>query len=695
MELRYFNRETSWLEFNLRVLEEAMDTGHPLLERVKFLSIFYSNLDEFVMIRVSGLSEQAEAGGGEMSKDGLSARQQISIIRDRMVELEQLAWGVYHEDLVPALKREGVVIAAYQDLSEVQKGCLARYFETTIYPVLTPLAVDPGHPFPRISNLSLSLAVVIRDPDGLERFARVKVPPVLPRFVLIPAGRSGKNGAAMPDTYVLLEEVVAAHLQSLFRGMEVESSFAFRVVRDADIEIREDEAGDLLQSVERSIKRRRFGSVITLHVASDMPPHIRTLLVQNLQIEASAVYDAHGPLGLSDLMMFHDLPRPELKDPPFQPYLPVEVRGEADLFERIRQRDILLHHPFDSFKPVVDLVQLASRDPDVLAIKQTIYRVGQDSPIIEALLDAAAAGKQVSVVVELKARFDEQHNIEWARVLEKAGAHVVYGDIELKTHCKVLLIVRKDPDGIRRYVHMGTGNYNDKTAKVYTDLGLLTCHPGIGEDVSALFNSLTGYSVNTGYRELLVSPGGIRDGILARIDREIEHAKAGRDARLIFKVNAITDSISADALYAASEAGVQIDLIARTSCCVRPGVPGLSENIRVRSIVGRFLEHHRIYYFQNGGDEEVWLGSADLMGRNLDKRVEILFRIEDDEQRRWLAHEMLPVYLRDTRRARAQRPDGRYERILPHEGEEPLDAQLWFLEHAAERSANANPEVRL
>ena len=689
MARRYFNRELSWLEFNLRVLDEAMDSSHPLLERVKFLSIFHINLDEFFMIRVSGLKEQIESGLVEQSPDGLSAREQLTLIRQKVIEQTSTAAYYFQEELRAKLGNAGIQIYDYARLKKNQKELLRQYFISTVYPVLTPLAVDPGHPFPHISNLSLSLAVVVRDHEKNERFARVKIPQVLPRLVPIDVG-PGKNGGIIQRSrrhgFIWMEELVAANLGLLFRGMKVVDSYPFRVVRDADLEIRADEAGDLLRTIEQSLARRRFGNVTQLIVDEDMPEPVRNLLVHNLEIEDTDVYTAEDALGLSDLMALYDLDLPHLKDQPFRPRVPGALKTGKDVFSSIRAHDVILHHPYDSFGPVVDMVETAADDPDVLAIKMTIYRVGKNSPIVAALAEAANNGKQVSVIVELKARFDEENNIVWARELEKAGVHVVYGELELKTHCKALLIVRREADGIRRYVHLGTGNYNSRTARTYTDLGLLTCDPAIGEDASALFNVLTGYSENEGYKKLLVSPGGIRRGLLERIEREIQHAKAGRDAYLVFKMNSLTDYKSADALYRASQAGVRIDLIVRGSCCLVPGVKGFSENIRVVSIVGRFLEHHRIYYFQNGGhgSEEVWLGSADIMQRNLDSRVETLFPIQDNRLKQWLIKSVLLPHLKDNTKARIMTPTGGYERLFPAEGEPAFDVQKWLLETTEE-----------
>jgi polyphosphate kinase len=694
IQRRYFNREINWLEFNLRVLQEGMDSSHPLLERVKFLGIFFSNLDEFYMIRVSGLMEQVESGLLEPSEDGLTAPEQLLVVRERAQALVDMAERYFQEQLLPELRAAGICLHDYRSLSKKQRASLRRFFMTAVYPVLTPLAVDPGHPFPHISNLSLSLAVVIRDPTGEEKFARVKIPQQIPRLLPVDACeaedfvndesiRNPQSANRNRYCFVWLEQLVAAHLPMLFRGMKVVSSYPFRVIRDADLEIREDEAGDLLQSIEESLVRRRFGSVSQLVVTRKMPVAIRELLRENLEIEPEHVYAADGPLGMSDLLALYDLPVQELKDKPYQPRVPAAFRTGADIFAAIREQDILLHHPFDSFVPVVDFVRAAAKDPDVLAIKQTIYRVGTNSPIIEALQEAALDDKQVSCIVELKARFDEEHNIEWARALEKVGAHVVYGDINLKTHCKATMVVRREPDGIRRYVHLGTGNYNAKTSRLYTDLGLFTCDPAIGEDVTALFNSLTGYSLNRGYRKLLVSPGGIRSGLMERIEREIDHARNGKGGHIIFKMNSLTDFRSADALYRASQAGVRVDLIVRGSCVLVPGVPGLSENIRVVSIVGRFLEHHRIYYFANGGPKksEVWLGSADMMQRNLDRRVEILFPIQDRALRKHVIQDILWTYLRDNQKSHKLLPDGRYCRLHPADGEPPFDSQAWLMTH--------------
>ncbi len=675
---RFFNREISWLEFNGRVLEEAEDSRNPLLERVKFLSIFHSNLDEFYMIRVSGLQEQVEAGYIERSRDGLSPTDQLVAVRELAAGQNRRAWQLWNHELQPCLEREGIVIRDYTTLSHKERTSLKRYYEKDIYPILTPLAVDPSHPFPLISNLSLNLAVVIDGKDKSVKFARVKIPPTLPRLVRTPNPR-GKDTLDAPVHYAWLEDIVADNLGSLFRKMAVVSAYPFRVIRDTDIEIREDEAGDLLQGIERVLRRRRFGSVARLDITESMPGHIRELLLKHLETDPADCFETEGRLGMSAIGALADIDRPDLKVVPYRPRLPARMREDVDIFETVRAQDVLLHHPFDSFSPVVTLITAAASDPDVLAIKQTIYRVGTNSPVVAALQQASDKGKQVTVIVELKARFDEENNLEWARSLEAAGVHVVYSDIAFKVHCKLLMIVRREARKVQRYIHLSTGNYNARTATQYTDLGLLTSDPIIADDVSALFNALTGYSEDQSYRKLLVSPGGIRKGLYHRIEREIEHARSGGTGRLVFKMNALTDFDFAERLYDASRAGVSIDLIVRGSCCLAPGIPGLSDTIRVRSIVGRFLEHDRVFFFQNGGAEEVYLGSADLMPRNLDRRYEALFPVEDPYLKRWIIDTYLEAYLKDSSSARILNGDGTYVRVAP-EGRDPVNAQRWFME---------------
>jgi polyphosphate kinase len=673
---RYFNRELSWLEFNGRVLEEAMDERHPLLERVKFLAIFCTNLDEFFMIRVAGIREQINAGVTTRSADRKTPNQQLIAIRQRVCELLEQMRCYWIEQLEPQLHHEGIVLTDYADLLPEQQAYCTDYFEQGIFPVLTPLAVDPGHPFPHISNLSLNLAVVIRDPQNGDLFARVKVPAALPRLIQLPSTPGERQHA-----FIWIEQVIAANVERLFSGMEVLATYPFRIIRDADMEIQEDEAADLLRTIEASVRQRRFGATVSLFVRSDTPPLVRDLLIDNLKLTPTDLYEVDGTLGLSDLMALMKIDRPELKDPPFYPTAPVALRqahSSAEMFAAIRQQDILLHHPYDSFQPLVTLIEAAAEDPDVLAIKQTLYRVGGNSPIVEALMRAREQDKQVTVLVELKARFDEENNITWARALERVGVHVVYGLVGLKTHAKLAMVVRREPDGLRRYVHLGTGNYNASTARIYTDLGLLTCREDIAADVSEVFNTLTGYARQQIYRKLLVAPKSLRHGLEERIEREIAHAQAGRPAHLIFKLNALVDEAIIEHLYRASQAGVRIDLIIRGMCCLRPGIVGLSEHITVRSIVGRFLEHSRVFLFTNGGMPEIYVGSADLMTRNLDRRVETLFPIEDPTLVAQIAT-FLDVYLHDTTQARMLQTDGHYVRVHPERDECSIDSQAYFL----------------
>ena len=670
----YVNRELGLLAFQRRVLEEALDPGNPLLERVKFLAILGSNLDEFFMVRVAGLKQQVEAGVTEVSPDGRTPAQQLDAVRQEAAALMAAARDCLEERLLPELATAGIRVLDYRSLEGPARATLRAWFERTVFPVLTPLAFDPGRPFPHISNLSLNLAVLIRDIDGHERFARVKVPGTLPRLVAVEA-----EGAR---AFVWLEDVVAAHLETLFPGMQVLESHPFRVVRNADFEIQELEAADLLETVEEGVRRRRFGEVVRLTVRQGIADRVLRLLVHELEVDAQDVYQVLGVLGLSDLMQLATLDRPDLRDHAFVPALPPGMDAppeELDVFAVIRRGDVLLHHPYDSFVPVVDFLRSAARDPDVLAIKMTLYRVGRNSPVVAALMDANLHGKQVAVLVELKARFDEESNIEWARALEKEGVHVVYGLPGLKTHAKVLLIVRRENGGIRRYVHLATGNYNAITAQLYTDLGYLTDDDEIGADVTDLFNYLTGYSAKTAYRRLLVAPINLRESLEARILREIEHARAGRPARLIFKVNALVDRALIRLLYRASQAGVEVDLLVRGICCLRPGVRGVSERIRVTSIVGRFLEHSRVFYFRNGDAEEVFLGSADLMPRNIFRRVEVLFPVTDPRHVAALRDEILGVYLADNLKARRMLPDGSYARVRIAEGDAPMSAQAWLL----------------
>jgi polyphosphate kinase len=689
----YLNRELSWLAFNRRVLEEALDERVPLLERVKFLAIVGTNLDEFFMIRVAGIKQQVAAGVATRSPNGMTPAEQLIAIRqvvERDITTQRRCWL---DELQPRLRAQGVAVLDYNELNEQQRAFCTAYFEREVFPVLTPLAFDPHHPFPQISNLSINLAVVIHDVEEGELFARVKVPAVLPRLIEL-AGEWCDAPSAIPvqrlHCFIWLDQVIAANVAALFPGMEVVEVYDFRVTRNADVEIAEEEAADLLRTIEQGVRQRRFGAVVRLTVQRDMPQRIRDLLLANLKLTPADLYTVDGPLGLADLMALMRIDRPDLKDPPFYPALPASLhhaRSSADIFAAIRGQDILLHHPFDSFQPLVELIEAAAEDRDVLAIKQTLYRVGSNSPIVKALMHAREQDKQVTVLVELKARFDEENNITWARALEGAGVHVVYGLIGLKTHTKIALVVRREADGLRRYVHLGTGNYNATTARIYTDLGLLTCNEAIGADASDLFNFLTGYSRQRDYRKLLVAPLSLRARLTALIEREIAHASSGRGGQLIFKVNAVVDPILIDLLYRAAQAGVHVDLIARGICCLRPGVPGLSETIFVRSVVGRFLEHSRIYYFANGGAPEVYLGSADLMQRNLDRRVETLFPLEDPAMVAHVHDQLLMVYLSDNTRARILQPDGSYRRAQPENGATPIDSQAIFTtEQGAPRS---------
>jgi polyphosphate kinase len=623
---RFLDRELSWLRFNTRVLELVEDDGLPLLERVRFAAIVANNLDEFFMVRVAGLKRRIAAGVAVRAASGMLPRETLETIWSNARELMQRTNSVYHAELVPALSKESIEILRWDDLEPDEQARMDTFFRDRVFPVLTPLAVDPSHPFPYISGLSLNLAVMIANPDTkAEHFARVKIPPLLPRFVPLKSGR-----------FVPLEDIVASHLDQLFQGMKVLQHHTFRVTRNEDLDVEEDDAENLLAALEKELLRRRFGPPVRLEVEDTIDEHVLDLLVSELGVSRSEVFSLEGPLDLRGLFGVADLDREDLQYPAFVPkthpdLAEAETASPADMFAAIKQRDVLLHHPYDSFSTSVQrFVEQAAADPHVLAIKQTLYRTSGDSPIVDALVDAAAAGKQVLVLVEIKARFDESANIAWARKLEHAGCHVVYGLVGLKTHCKLSLVVRDEPDGLHRYAHVGTGNYNPKTARQYEDVGLLTSDPIITEDIAELFNHLSGFSRRTGYRKLLVAPQSVRSGLIGRIEREIEHQRAGRGGRIRMKANAIVDEAVVDALYRASQAGVRVDLWVRGICSLRPGVPGLSENIRVRSILGRFLEHSRIYWFDNDGNPEVGIGSADIMHRNLDRRVEVLVSIGEE-----------------------------------------------------------------
>ena len=680
----YINRELSWIVFNRRVFEQAQDSRHPLLERVKFLSIFDTNLDEFIMVRVAGLKDQLVAHVPSLSPDGLTAEQQMVAVRQALAPLVQEVCHYWRNELIPMLAAHHIYILDYEQLDASQRDTMRGYFEREVFPVLTPLAVDQGHPFPHISNRSLNLAVAISG----DHFARVKVPPSLPRLVPVPLDK-GASGAV---AFVWLEQVIAAQLAMLFPGFDVLESYAFHVLRDADIEILEDESSDLLESIEQSLRERRFGAVVNLAVNPSMPQRIRDILLEKLEITADDLSIIDGPLGLGDVMELYRLERPELKDPPFTPRSYTQLRKGHDLFAAIRQHDLLMHHPYDSFDSVLEFIRAAAHDRDVLAIKQTLYRVGTNSSVVSLLQEAVENGKQVAVLVELKARFDEENNIEWARALEQAGVHVVYGLVGLKTHAKVALVVRKEADGLRRYVHLGTGNYNATTARIYEDLCMLTCRPEIGADASLLFNSLTGYARHSAYTKLIVAPLHLRKAIVEHIEREIRMHSEHGNGYLLFKMNALVDPEVVHSLYRASQAGVRIDLLVRGICCLRPGIPGVSETIRVRSIVGRFLEHSRIYYFGNGGQEDIYLGSADMMRRNLDGRVETLFPVEDPLLRKAVYERVLKPFLADTINARELQSNGSYTPVQPEPGETPFDCQNWFITHPLS-DTNSNGDV--
>lgn len=672
----YFNRELSWLEFNNRVLHEACNENSPLLERLKFLAIFSSNLDEFFMVRVAALHQQVEANVSKLSPDGLTAEQQLEAISQRLRPLVAKQHHHFEKIIRPLLAQEGIHILDYIDLTQEQRTYLQTYFEEQIFPVLTPLAVDPGHPFPHISNLSLNLAVVVKNPETEEElFARVKVPKVLPRFLPMPEQLCyTPKGEAAKWTGVPLEQAIAHNLESLFPGMNIQEYYPFRITRDSALELEEDEAEDLLEAIEQELRKRRVGgSTVRLEIQSHTPEPVRLRLMRELDLSDREVYEVEGLLGLGSLMSFLALPMSELKDKPWKSVVPprlqklapanvAEPENGKDFFAAIREQDLLVHHPYHSFSStVLRFIHTAAHDPDVLAIKMTLYRTSGDSPIVNALIAAAENGKQVAVLVELKARFDEENNIYWARRLERVGVHVVYGLTGLKTHSKIVMVVRQEGDRIHRYVHIGTGNYNPKTARIYTDLGLFSCREELAADLTDLFNYLTGYSRQRSYRQLLVAPVNMRDRTLALIRREIEHCQNNLPGRIVAKMNSLVDPQIIAALYAASRAGVQIDLIVRGMCCLRPGIKDISENIRVISIIGRFLEHSRIYYFHNQGQKEIFIGSADWMPRNLDRRVEAITPVQDPDLACDL-EEILGIALADKCQAWELQPDGSYQK---------------------------------
>jgi polyphosphate kinase len=693
MRPAYLNRELSWIEFNARVLAEARDPRNPLLERVRFLSIFASNLDEFFQIRISGLRQQVVAGATGTSPDGLSAAEQLAAARARVLQLVREQGEVWVE-LRRALADAGIAIVDYADVPDLHASLRQRYFDE-LHPVLTPLAVDPGHPFPYISTLSLSIAVGLRNPEtGATRFARVKVPPVIPRLLEIPPNPSASAGH---HRFVLVDQVIEANLDILFSGMAVRDHHLFRVTRNADFAIEEDEADDLLQAIETEVRRRRFGAAVRLEVERSMPAETRRLLQDGTGLTADDVYEVRGMLDVTALAQLLDLDRPDLKVQPWTPVTPARLAqaGDAplDIFAAIRAGDLLVHHPYESFVASVErFVDQAADDPNVLTIKLTLYRTSGDSPIIRALIRAAELGKQVVALVEIKARFDEEANISWARQLEQAGAHVVYGLVGLKVHAKTALVVRREGAVLRRYVHIGTGNYNPRTARAYVDLGLLTCRQEIGQDVTDFFNILTGLSRQRTFRRLLVAPLTLRARFLELVEREVGHAAAGRPAGIALKMNALVDPPSIDALYAASRAGVAVDLLIRGSCALVPGVAGMSERIRVRSIVGEFLEHSRIWRFENGGDPEWFIGSADLMERNLDRRIEAVVPVQDAAAQARL-DQILTLMLADDRRSWQLGPDARWRRLEELDGSPGTIDTFAVMKSVALADASPKPVV--
>ncbi len=670
----YINPHLSLLAFQRRVLEEAFDPANPLLERVKFLTILSSNIDEFFMVRVAGLWQQLETRSTEASLDGRSPSEQLELIRQDVTGLVSEAYRCWREELIPGLETAGIRILTLDQLDAQQRTAIDDYFRRIAYPVLTPLAVDQGRPFPHISNLSLNVAATVSQGGGQERFARIKVPDTLSQLVPLPS-RGGELA------FIWLEQVIIANLRLLFPEMDILEADMFHLTRDAELAIQELETDDLLESVQEAVWRRRFRDAVRLQINTGMPQRLLDLLTSNLELDHNDIYRIEGPIDLSRARALLSIDRPGLKDKPFVPSVPKGLGAGAttEIFAAIRDRDILLHHPFESFQPVVDFLRAAAVDPDVLAIKTTLYRVGRNSPIVEALLEASQNGTQVAVLLELKARFDEESNIEWAQKLEREGVHVVYGLPGVKVHAKIAMVVRREGEVIRRYLHLGTGNYNPSTARMYTDLGLFTCSEEIGADVTDLFNHLTGYSAKKSYRKLLVAPHSLRTSLERLIRAEIERHKQHGDGHMILKMNALEDGPMIRLLYEASQAGVRIDLIVRGVCSLRPGVPGLSETIHVRSVVGRFLEHSRIYYFHNGGEELVFVGSADFMPRNLNRRVEVLFPVEDRRLVRRLRDQILAKYLEDEAGTRLMHSDGSYTRAIFKSGKRPFDCQAWFL----------------
>jgi len=689
----YISRELSLLEFQRRVLEEAKDPTNPLLERVKFLSIFSSNLDEFFMVRVAGLLQQVASGAPDVGIDGRSASAELQLIRQMVSQLAAESHQHWHGDLRPALERAGIRVMEFAELTKEQRAAVDNYFLRNIFPVLTPLGFDGSRPFPHISNRSVNLAVLVGGKNGEEHFARVKVPDTLPQLVQIrsePEGEQARGNGSQELLFVWVEDVIAANLHLLFPGLRIVEAHPFRVNRDAEVAIKELESDDLLETIEEAMRQRRFMNPVRLQVSSSMPPKVVGILTSNMGVNPQQVYRIEHPIGFGRLFELGSLDRPDLKDKPFTPFTPPMFGHDCqeDIFALIRHEDILLHHPYESFQPVVEFLRQAGRDPQVRAIKMTLYRVGRKSPIVAALLEALENGKQVAALVELKARFDEESNIEWAHRLEDAGAHVVYGVPGLKVHSKIALVVREEGEAIRRYVHLATGNYNATTARLYTDLGLFTCDEEIADDATYFFNALTGYSASQNYKKLLVAPVALREGLEELIRREIKLHESSGLGHLIFKMNALEDPKMIQLLYLASQAGVRVDLLVRGFCCLRPGVPGMSENIRVTSIVGRFLEHSRIYYFGNGGAEQVYLGSADLMRRNLSHREELVFPVVNPKLLSRLKR-ILQIYWSDEAKARHLRSDGSYVRSPKMNDPDALNAQAWLVGHH-ERVEEAN-----
>jgi len=689
----FINRDLSWLEFNRRVLQEALDKNLPILERVKFISIFFSNLDEFYMIRVAGLKEQVLADVIEPTIDGLTPREQLieiqQIVNDMLDEIHSL-WA---NEIIPELQKADIYFKAYHDLNNLEKKSVDEFFNKEIYPVLTPLAFDPGRPFPYISNLSLSIAVFIKKAGGENHFARVKIPGILPRVLRLDSILKPENGSATAQEikYIWIDDIIKNNLTTLFPGLEIQHAHLFRLTRDTDIEIQEDEADDLLEEIQENIRRRKFGKVVRLEVEKSMPDFMLDVLIENLEITKFDLQIIDGQLGLSDVIKIYELPFHHLKEKLLHAFAFPTIEEDENIFSIIKKNDILLHHPYDSFSPVITFIKTASEDPDVLAIKQTLYRVGPNSPIIKYLIEAAERKKQVAVLVELKARFDEENNIFWARELEKSGVHVVYGLVGLKTHAKMSLVVRKEIDGVKRYVHLGTGNYNSQTAKLYTDLGFFTADQDLCADVSEVFNYLTGYSQQNNFRKLIVAPINTRQKFLHMIYREIENVRHGNKGHLIFKLNSLVDPTIISALYEASSAGVRIDLIVRGICCLIPQKNGLSDNIFVKSIVGRFLEHSRIYYFYNMGKEEIYLSSADLMQRNLDRRVETTFPIQDKEIKERIINEILKNYLKDDIKSRVLLPTGKYVFNQGINGNRAFNVQEFLMQRETPKE---NPTIK-